>query len=53
MILSTKAVNQSKPIILLLLIAPSIFWVVMLIQGNLGVNPIDQLMDELGQMHFV
>ena len=48
--LSSKVVNQSKPIILLLLIAPSIFWVVMLVQGNLGVNPIDKLMDELGQM---
>ena len=50
MILSSKVVNQSKPIILLLLIAPSIFWVIMLVQGNLGVNPIDKLMDELGQM---
>ena len=50
MTLSSKVVNQSKPIILLLLIAPSIFWVVMLVQGNLGVNPIDKLMDELGQM---
>jgi sulfoxide reductase heme-binding subunit YedZ len=50
MILSSKVVNQSKPIILFLLIAPSIFWVVMFVQGNLGVNPIDKLMDELGQM---
>ena len=48
--LSSKVVNQSKPIILFLLIVPSIFWVVMLVQGNLGVNPIDKLMDELGQM---
>ena len=48
--LSSKVVNQSKPIILFLLIAPSIYWVVMLVQGNLGVNPIDKLMDELGQM---
>ena len=50
MTLSSKVVNQSKPIILFLLIAPSIYWVVMLVQGNLGVNPIDKLMDELGQM---
>ena len=50
MVLSSKVVNQSKPIILLLLIAPSIVWVIMLVQGNLGVNPIDKLMDELGQM---
>ena len=50
MILSSKVVNQFKPIIFLLLIAPSIFWIVRLTQGNLGVNPIDKLMDELGQM---
>ena len=50
MTLSSKVVNQFKPIIFLLLIAPSIFWSVSLVQGNLGVNPIDKLMDELGQM---
>jgi len=50
MTLSSKVVNQSKPIIFLLLIAPSIYWSVSLVQGNLGVNPIDKLMDELGQM---
>ena len=50
MLLSSKIVNQTKPILLLLLIAPSIFWGVMFLQGNLGVNPIDKLMDELGQM---
>jgi len=50
MILSSKVINQFKPIIFLLLIAPSIFWIVRLTQGNLGVNPIDKLMDELGQM---
>ena len=50
MTLSSKVVNQSKPIIFLLLIAPSIFWSVSLLQGNLGVNPIDKLMDELGRM---
>ena len=50
MTLSSKAVNQLKPIIILLLITPSIFWRVSLVLGNLGVNPIDKLMDELGQM---
>ena len=50
MTLSSKVVDQSKPVIFLLLIAPSIFWSVSLVQGNLGVNPIDKLMDELGQM---
>ena len=48
--LSRKIVNQSKPIILLLLITPSVFWVIMFLQGNLGVNPIDKLMDEFGKM---
>ena len=50
MILSTKIVNQSKPILLLLLFLPSILWGAMFVQGNLGINPIDRLMDELGKM---
>ena len=50
MILSTKIVNQSKPILLLLLFLPSILWGTLFIQGNLGINPIDKLMDELGKM---
>jgi len=50
MILSTKIVNQSKPILLLLLFLPSMIWGTMFVQGNLGINPIDKLMDELGKM---
>ena len=50
MILSTKIVKRSKPIILLLLLLPSIIWGITFIQGNLGINPIDKLMDELGKM---
>ena len=50
MILSTKIVIQSKPILLLLLFLPSILWGTMFVQGNLGINPIDKLMDELGKM---
>ena len=50
MILSTKIVKRSKPIILLLLLLPSILWGIMFVQGNLGINPIKKLMDELGQM---
>ncbi len=50
MILSTKIVKRSKPIILLLLLLPSMLWGVMFVQGNLGINPIEKLMDELGQM---
>ena len=48
--LSTKFVKQSKPILLILLILPSIFWSIMFIQGNLGINPIAKFMDELGKM---
>jgi len=50
MILSTKIVKRSKPIILLLLLLPSIIWGITFAQGNLGINPIDKLMDELGKM---
>ena len=50
MILSTKIVKRSKPIILLLLLLPSMLWGIMLVQGNLGINPIEKLMDELGKM---
>ena len=48
--LSTKFVQRSKPIILLLLLLPSILWGITFAQGNLGINPIDKLMDELGKM---
>ena len=50
MILSTNIVKRSKPIILLLLLLPSTLWGTMLIQGNLGINPIEKLMDEFGKM---
>ena len=47
--LSITLINKVKPIIFLLLCAPSIFWTVKYLQGNFGVNPIDNLMDELGR----
>ena len=50
MILSTNIVKRSKPIILFLLLLPSIIWGLTFVQGNLGINPIDKLMDELGKM---
>ena len=50
MILSTKIVKRSKPIILLLLLLPSMLWGIMFVQGNLGINPIEKLMNELGKM---
>ena len=50
MILSTSTVKRSKPIILFLLLLPSIIWGLTFVQGNLGINPIDKLMDEFGKM---
>ena len=50
MILSTNIVKRSKPIILFLLLLPSIIWGLTFLQCNLGINPIDKLMDELGKM---
>jgi len=50
MILSTNIVKKVKPIILFLLLLPSIIWGFAFVQGNLGINPIDKLMDEFGKM---
>ena len=48
--LSTNILKRSKPIILFLLLLPSIIWGLTFLQGNLGINPIDKLMDEFGKM---
>jgi len=50
MILSTNIVKRSKPIILFLLLLPSVIWGLTFVQGDLGINPIDKLMDEFGKM---
>ena len=50
MILSTNIVKRVKPVILFLLLLPSIIWGLTFLQGNLGINPIDKLMDEFGKM---
>ena len=47
---SLKLINRTKPVILILLILPSLFWVGMFINGTLGINPIKDLMDKLGEM---
>ena len=48
--ISLRLVSKSKPLVLLLLLLPSLVWMGMFIEGNLGVNPIDILMDKLGEM---
>ena len=47
---STKNFNRSKPILFLLILFPSLLWAYQFVIDNLGVNPIEKLMDELGLM---
>jgi len=47
---SKKIFDRSKPFIFLLILFPSILWVYQFITGNLGVNPIERIMDEFGLM---
>jgi sulfoxide reductase heme-binding subunit YedZ len=48
--ISSQLVKKNIPTVLILLLLPSFIWVGMFINGNLGVNPIDILMDKLGEM---
>lgn len=48
--ISSRLINKNKPTILILLLLPSFIWVGMFISGNLGINPVDILMDKLGEM---
>ena len=47
---STRNFNRSKPVLFILILFPSLLWVYLFVTGNLGVNPIEKLMDELGLM---
>ena len=47
--LSTKQVKKIKPVIFILLLLPSLIWIYQFFNGNLGVNPIEKLMDKLGE----
>ena len=48
--ISTKSFKKIKPLIFLTIIFPSFFWSYQFINGSLGVNPIEKLMDNLGEM---
>jgi len=48
--ISSRLVKKNKPIVLIILLLPSFIWIGMFINGNLGVNPIEILMDKLGEM---
>ena len=47
---STRNFNRSKPVLFILILFPSLLWAYQFVMGNLGVNPIEKLMDELGLM---
>ena len=47
---STRNFNRSKPVLFILILFPSLLWAHQFVTGNLGVNPIEKLMDELGLM---
>ena len=47
---STRNFNRSKPVLFILILFPSLLWAYQFVTGNLGGNPIEKLMDELGLM---
>jgi len=48
--ISTKSFKKLKPLIFLAIIFPSLLWSYQFINGSLGVNPIEKLMDNMGEM---
>ena len=48
--LLTKNYQQLKPLIFISLLIPSFIWFFQFFNGNLGVNPIENLMDKMGLM---
>ena len=48
--ISTKSFKKIKPLIFFIIILPSFFWCYQFINGSLGVNPIEKLMDNMGKM---
>ena len=48
--ISTQSFKKIKPLIFLAIFSPSLYWFFQFIDGSLGVNPIEKLMDNLGKM---
>jgi len=46
----TQSFKKIKPLIFLAILSPSLYWSYQIIDGSLGVNPIEKLMDNLGKM---
>ena len=49
MTLTTKMMSRIKPAIFILLVLPSIIWIYNFFINNLGVNPVEKLMHNLGE----
>ena len=48
--ISSKTIKKLKPYIFILLLFPSLIWIYQFLNGALGVNPIEKLMDQFGKM---
>ena len=48
--ISTQLFKKIKPLIFFAIFLPSLFWSYQFINGALGVNPIEKLMDNMGEM---
>ena len=48
--ITTQSLKKIKPLIFLSILLPSLFWSYQFINGSLGVNPIEKLMDNMGEM---
>jgi len=48
--ISTQSFKKLKPLIFLAIIFPSLIWSYQFINGSLGINPIEKLMDNMGKM---
>ena len=53
MTLSTKMMSHIKPVIFVFLLLPSLFWTYQFVVGGLGVNPIEKLMHNLGELALI
>ena len=50
MTLSTKMMSRIKPVIFVFLLLPTLIWAYQFVIGGLGVNPIEKLMHNLGEL---
>ena len=47
--LTSSLIKKIKPLLFILLIIPSIFWFIKLYNGQMGINPVDAIIHELGE----